>query len=245
MVPDTNIVIKTNMLPFRNFENFKYYSSYPRIHWQAAFLVKTDPDAKLYVDGTYIGKGIGRVDTLKPFTVKSELPSGRIIYQTISPQNKLYTFHVRELYHRPEKKKSKFLSLIPGGSQIYHGEKWKGFALLGTALAGTALAIKHQLDYSSKYDEFLLTRRQYEQALNPQRVFELGNTADQQLKDANNFANFRDGFIYGTLGIYLYSLVDGMLKPDIGYRKKIEIDPYIDFNPDFTRQIGINTAYNF
>lgn len=246
--PDSLSKLRTNLIQFtdENLENAKQFSSYPRIFWGVPVVLKTDPDADLYIGEKYIGKGIAKIDTTGYFTVRSELPKGKIETKTFYVEERgRQTFFIKEIYHRPEKKKARYLSALPGGSQIYQDKKIKGYALLGVTLIGSGLAGKFHLNFSNEYKKFKDTQQKYLSADDPKVAYELGNLADKQLSNSKKAANIRDALFYSTIGVYLYSLVDGLLKPEIGYRNTINIDPYIDFDPYYKNQLGISASYNF
>jgi len=245
--PDTLTRIDTVLLPFRDLTTLKYYSSYPRVYWDAPIMVKTDPDASLYIDGDYIGTGIGRISKgTGYFSIRSELPTGQIITESFYADNSKYgTFLVKEFYHRPEKLITQFLSLIPGASQIYKGTKIKGYTMLGASILGTGISLYFHTNYVDNYNKFKDTQVRYKRSNDPNRAFELGDLASKQLDDATTNANLRDVFLYGTIGIYVYSLIDGLIKPKIGYREKIKLDPYVEFDDSYRRRMGLSASYNF
>lgn len=243
--PDTVSEINTNLLPFRGFRYYKYYSSYPRIFWGAPVIIKGEQDARLFVNGKFAGQGLARVDTTGYLTVRSELPDGQIKTKSFYVDDGLQTFHVITFYQRPQKNKAYYLSILPGASQIYQNNKLKGYVLLGASIIGSGLAIKFNQDFTNQYQKFEDTQRKYLTATDPQSAFELGNLADKQLRNAKLDANLRNAFMYGTIGIYIYNVVDGLLRPKMGYRKKLKIDPYVDFDPRYKKQIGVIAHYNF
>ncbi|MDY6993738.1 MAG: DUF5683 domain-containing protein [Pseudomonadota bacterium] len=248
--PDTINVLSTSLLPFRNFKYHKYFSSYPRIFWGAPIIIKSDPDANLYVNDEFVGTGIAKIDTVGNYTIQSILPSGQSTSSNIriGDNNNSYhgnIFQVKEIYNRPLKKKSRYMALLPGASQLYQKDRLKGYLIIGATLISGGLAIKYQKDFSEKNNLFKSTRSSYESATNPEDALRLGELTRRQLKDANYAADKRDFMIYASLGIYLYNLIDSFLKPNTGYRTKIGIDPYIDFDEFSSSTKGISLSYNF
>ena len=242
---DTMNVLRTYLRPFSNLKHNKLASSYPRIFWEAPAIVKSDSDARIYVNNEFRGKGIARIEKEGFVIVKSELPSGEaktVRFQT----DERSSFVVKEIYHRPEKQKTRLLALVPGVSQIYQGQKLKGIGILGASLAVAGLAIKYHLDFSNKHQDFIDTQSSYLTTQDPQTAFELGNLAEQQLSEANEYANIRNNLMYGIIGLYLYNVVDAMIKPNNGYRNTVNIDPYIDFEKKNRNSVyGLSVSFNF
>jgi hypothetical protein len=244
--PDTLYTINTNILPiYDDNDNYKYYSSYPRIYWEVPVIVLTDPEARLYVDGEYIGTQMGRINMTGQFTVKSELPNGEIKTKTFDIDENEQTFLVEDIYHRSDKKKSRYLSVLPGVSQLYQNDTIKGYSLLGAVTLSAGFAIKYHADFISRNRTYLETERQYRFTSNAGEALRLGDLAEEQLNMANRMAERRDIFIWITSAVYVYSLVDAWIKPKNGYRSKIGLDPYIDFTDTSGYSKGISLTYNF
>lgn len=241
--PDTLYTVYADLLPLSDNNNYKY--SYPRIYWEVPVIVLTDPDARLYVDGEYIGTQMGRINMTGQFTVKSELPNGKIKTKTFDIDENEQTFFVKDIYHRPDKKKSRYLSVLPGASQLYQNDTIKGYSLLGAVTLSAGFAIKYHADFISRNRTYLQTERQYRFTSNAGEALRLGDLAQEQLNMANRMAERRDIFIWITSAVYVYSLVDAWIKPKNGYRSKIGIDPYIDFTDTSGYTKGISLTYNF
>ncbi|MGM0589435.1 MAG: DUF5683 domain-containing protein [Bacteroidota bacterium] len=243
--PDTTVSVDIGLLPIHSRRYNKEYSSYPRIYWAAPVVIKGDPDASFYIDDNYIGTGLGRVDTSGYFTIKSVLPNGKTEYEQFYTEFGWKTFFVKRLYQRPEKKKSIYLSVLPGGTQIYQGERFKGMFLMATVVVGSFWAFKNHFEYQDKYEEFKRLKEEYLLKNNPEEVYYLGNQAEESLKIAKNKANRRDLYLYSTLAVYVYNIIDALIKPEIGYRKTIKIDPYVDFEKSINGSIGLRTKVRF
>lgn len=243
--PNLRGAIVFEMRPFDKPEDQKKRSSYPRLHWGALAVVKTDPEADLYMDGTFVGKGVGMIDSTGTFDIQSRFPSGKVLSKTIDTQKQLTPFHVYELFHRPDRKTSLLLSLLPGATQIYQREKIKGYGLLASTLIGSGLAVKFHIDFANTYRTFKRTRTRYTSSSEPSQALELGDLAERQLRQANKVADKRNILLYATTAVYLYNIIDAWIKPNVGYRKTVRIDPYIDFKNKNTLGGGLSVTYTF
>ncbi len=240
VIADSVQAIKTNLLPFGNLSAaFKDKSSYPRIFWGGPLAVKTERDAKLYYRGNLIGTGLGVVDTTGTIEITSELPSGERKTETFVIDRERNSFAAKQLYHRPKRRLSRILALLPGTSQIYQKEKLKGYLILGATVVGGSIAYSYHQQFKETYEDYLDTSARYRAEQDPATALQLGDQAEAQLHDARYLAKWRDGLVYGTLGVYLFNIVDAWIKPENGYRKALKIDPYIDFN----KNIGLRYRF--
>lgn len=244
-----NKVITINLNPIQDLDKPQIsLSSYPRLAWDASLVVKTDPEAVIYVNGNYAGTGMGRADVQGLTEIRSELPSGDFTTKVINVSKSSQAFYVEEFYNKPDKGKAHRLAFLPGASQIYQKEYFKGYAILGTAILGTAVAIKKQFNYKKQYDSYLslvAAFSNYRDEDDPRQPEEIFPPVRALKNKADHSAKVRNTFIVVTLGAYVYSLIDGLTKPENGWRKTIEINPYFDFNRNRIKNTGISASYHF
>ena len=71
-------------------------------------------------------------------------------------------------------------------------------------------------------------------------------TSDQALNNkADHSAKVCNTFIIVTLGVNVYSLIGGLTKPENGWQKAIELDPYFYFIQNRLKNTDINATYYF
>ncbi len=241
--------VRTNLLTIKDLNKpSKKLSSYPRLAWNASLVVKTDPEATIYINDKNVGTGIGSTNIVGPAKIRTELPSGVSTSKFMVLKETSQAFYVEELYNKPEKGKAMRLSILPGASQIYQREYLKGYLLLGTTLLGAGLYLKKESDYQKQYDKYRKVLSGYAGYIDsgePDKAQSAYQAALVEEDKANQIAKVRDYALYTTLGIYAFSLIDGLIKPKNGYRKTIEIDPYIDFNRQTFNKAGLSASYNF
>lgn len=242
---DQSTLYVTSLIPISKAKTQKQQSSYPYLYWNANMVIQTDPDAKIFVGDKYLGQQTVTLDSTGIFDVVSKHPSGRTLTHHVNTTMWEQPFNVIRLYHRPEKRKSRYLAFLPGASQLYQREKIKGYALIAGTVIGSGATFMFHRTFSDKNQKFVSTHERYLAATDPKAAFELGNLAEKQYDAAKRAANLRDAFLFGTIGLYLYNVIDAFIKPEPGYRKTIELDPYIDFNPNRNHQLGIQARYNF
>ncbi len=241
--------VRTNLLAITNPEQpSKKLSSYPRLVWEAPLIIKTDLEAVIYVNGNYAGTGIGSANVVGPIEIRSELPTGEFTTKVVNLNKSSQAFYLEELYNRPEKRTARRRALLPGASQIYKKEYFKGYALLGTTVLSTAIAIKKHFDYKKYYDGYLSLSAAFDDyrkkgdTRKPEEIF----PPVRDLKDkADLSAKVRNISIVVALGAYFYSFIDGWIEPEYGWRKTIEIDPYFDFDHNYLQKAGLSAQYNF
>ncbi len=215
-------------------ERQKYRSSFPRYFWKGSDFVFTDPDTEIFFKGENRGVGVTKLDSTgnKRIRINGLAYNGDRFSRTFKAKSE---FQIFEMYYRPKKRKTYALSFVPGAAQIYKRQQTKGI-ILGAAFLGTA-ATAYYLNntYQDEHSTYRSLRRKYYEETDPLKAFEMGNRAAQQLDEAKKTLRIRNYVLAGLSALYIYNVIDGLRKPEIGYRRtKLNFDPYLDFGGNVT-----------
>ena len=221
-------------------------SSYPWIENQINLILYTDDDSEIIIDSESVGFGFVQLD----------LPDGLHKLETKNPlagntKEELKVTSKRliilEMFNKPLKTKSQYLSFFPGASQLYKGEKWKGILLLGSTVACLAYAAKSHIDYIDYNLRYNNSKMAYDSAEDPDQAFFQGKSARELYDKTEKAANIRDICLYCGAGILIYNLVDALWNdPDGGYREPKKIDILKDLNLSVNKHsVDIKYSINF
>jgi hypothetical protein len=158
--------------------------------------------------------------------------------------NSDYNFIIVENYVKPDQKQARLMSLIPGSSQQYKNQDFKGSLIrigMGIALAATST---YELAYRGNrrdYDEVLAD---YRVSTNSNEATQLGNELSDLKEKMDRNESIRNISLLSAISIYGYNLLDGFLsKPKYGYRETKPIEFYLD-SRDLSHLSG-NLKINF
>ena len=236
--------LRADIKPFFNKKELSRKSSYPRIFWRGNNFILTDPNTELYIDGTFAGRHYAVIDTVGNFKVTAIHESGEKFTKTLQT-DEMSTFNFYKLFAKPDKKKARLLSFVPGGSQIYKGQMIKGIGISVAAVGGLSLAIYYESRLRSKNREFRQLNTEYLSATDPEEVFILGLEVEKAFNESVKLSNRRNNILLGTTIVYLANIVDGFIAPQIGFRNEsLKIDPYFDLDSQHRQPvIGIKSSF--
>ncbi len=236
--------VRLRMKPFLDNKELSRRSSYPRIFWEANNFILTDPDTDLYIDGLYVGRHYVIIDTAESFKVTGINESGVKLTKTLQPDDKSF-FNFHKLFMKPSRKKARLLSFVPGGSQLYKRQKFKGIAFSMATIGGLSLAFYYESQIWGKKREFKQLNSEYQSATDPEEVFTIGVEIERTVNESVKFSNRRDNILLGTTLVYLANIVDGFIAPKIGFRNEsLKIDPYLDFDSQYRQAVvGIKSSF--
>lgn len=236
--------VGTNLIQVRGDDFRSQRSSYPRLFWEGNNFVLSDPKTNLYIDGEYAGTHYAIVDTTREFEIRGVHPSGKEFNDSFMPDGGV-SFNLHQRYVKPSRSKARALSMLPGGSQFYKGQRLKAIAFSLAALGGAALAYTYETRYQERLDTYYRLNIQYKSARNPEEAYLLGNDAQEAYDESVSMAKTRNRIIYGTALVYVANIIDGFIAPSIGYRNKNRtINPYLDFDPAYKQPVlGVKSNF--
>lgn len=236
--------VGTNLIQVRGDDNRGRRSSYPRLFWEGNNFVLSDPNTDLYIDGEYTGTQYVVVDTTREFEIRGVHPSGKEFSASFMPDGGV-SFNLHQRYVKPSRSKARALSMLPGGSQFYKGQRLRAIAVSLATLGGAALAYSYETRYQDSMDTYNRLNIKYKSSRNPEEAYVLGNEAEEAYSESVSLAKTRNRFIYGTALVYVANIIDGFIAPSIGYRNKNRtINPYLDFDPAYKQPV-IGVKSNF
>ena len=222
------------------------YSSYFWIESSINTIIYTDDDSEILIDGEWIGRGM----------VKTDLPLGthKIITENQIAGSSERKIMIRSkkvnkviMYNRPEKTRAQWLSLFPGASQYYKGDKIKGHVFLGLTAITLGLAINYQVAYITNNNYYEEYQWYYQQEVDPDDAHYFGSRAQYYDDAAKEDARLRNIFLFSAIGIYVINIVEALCsEPDGGYREPREIDFIKDLNMSIDeKSVGISYTVTF
>ena len=222
------------------------YSSYFWIESGLNTIVYTDDDSDILINGKWAGRGM----------VITDLPVGthKIITENQIAGNSERKIIIRTkklnkliMYNRPDKTRAQWLSLFPGASQYYKGQKLKGHVFLGLTAISLGLAINYQVAYITNNNNYEEYKRLYQQVSDPDDAQYYGSRAQYYDDAAKEDARLRDIFLFSAIGIYVVNIVEALWsEPDGGYRENKKIDFIKDLNMSIDeKSIGISYTIVF
>lgn len=222
--------------------NYYEESSYDYLLKQVNTIIVTDQDALIYVDGKKRGMGVAALNLQKSMvSIKASLPFEDFSSEwrhSIDPASKNYFQHII----RPDKKTLYKKSLIPGLAHLYKHEKQKGVLILAGLSVTTTATVAFISSYRNQMDSYNAIYAQYKSETDEILATTLGNklrTKDSEISKTRNL-------IYTTsalsIGIYLYSIIDGISAPEMGFRESN--DDYLNLHID-SDMVGIKGKIGF
>lgn len=195
-------------------------------YFNSNLMLMVDHDSEIYHLGELVGIGFTKLNS----------PFKQIELEIVNPDfgSKTIDFSIKqgvsvyEHYRRPGELMASTLALVPGASQIYKRQHLKG---LGFSVATTSLlvfGISKSLEYSEEKDNFYSLRKQYNDAIDEEEAFILGNLTERQQDVVTKLDNQRRFLLGGTLLIYAYNIFDAFTSsPEGGYYKKRTLEFYL------------------
>jgi len=231
ILPDTIVVYKYFFNKNVNKKMYTKFSSYPRLMQGYNLIIVSDNDTEIWMDGKYLDYGYCEVDTFS-----GEYNIEMVNKFTGSIQNRIPVVQNRisiyEMYTKPNKNISLYLSIFPGISQYYKNEKLKGISLFGITTLGFIMShIQHQ-SYLENYNLYIDSKNIYELAEKESEALKLGNEMEHYYNKAKKNASYRNLFLYSSLILYLYNFIDAWFhEPKGGYRKKRSLAIFDELQP--------------
>ncbi|MEJ2052422.1 MAG: hypothetical protein P8X42_00765, partial [Calditrichaceae bacterium] len=195
--------IKSGMTSHHRITFFNYYnnnkacglSSYFRIVYGYNVMIYTDEESDIIIDGKKIDQGFAQIDLSNgKHTIETRHAESGSSIKSIEIDSKRLCIY--RMYNKPLKSKSQLLSILPGISQVYKGEKLKGSLILGTSLTCLISAVIYNNTYRNKNNKYLNSMEQYENAESISQAFILGNYAQDYYDKANDAAQKRDILLF-------------------------------------------------
>lgn len=217
--------------------------------YDANLIIVSDDDSEIYVNGRSIGMG----------AVKLNLRTGPANIRTANKKTGISYFSTKvsnvddekaiilNAYTKPSLRASRYFSVIPGASQMYKEQKLKGYSISFGFLISSYLTLQNHNNYKSELAIFEKLERRYNDETDEQRAFELGNQLDRQQQIVKESDNKRIAFFALTGAIYAFNVLDAFFnKPESGYRKKTDIDFYLNNEMvDNNRYTTLSLRYDF
>lgn len=200
-------------------------------HYNSNLIIVSDHDSKIIVNGLFIGTGAVKLSQetgpVNISIINDYMGEFQIRSQVLNTKNEYAV--VEQLYTKPKRSTANFLSLFPGGSQLYKQQKVKGYAISGGFLLSGILSFVSHQNYKSELDEFNALQKKYNLTTNAQLVLEYGDALEKQQKVVADLDNKRIAFFSLTSLIYAYNLYDGLFtSPKSGFRKNTNIDFFLN-----------------
>ncbi|MEX0610460.1 MAG: DUF5683 domain-containing protein [Balneolaceae bacterium] len=217
----------------RNFfySNYQYppdFSSYPLLFWDSNLMIFSEPEGRIFIDGNEKGTS----------NVALSLPEEE--YE-LKVQNGKYTnsgrvsvaenyFQAITLSTLPIKKTAQRYSFVPGLSQFYKGDTYRGIGFsVGFAVMSVSSIIFHS-NFIKADNNFKMYESLYNQTHDPHELLVYGDKAEAYLKDSQKYYDKRNTALIVSGIIYAISLTDALLmKPKRGYFQGWDFNPYTDF----------------
>ncbi|MFV1883608.1 MAG: hypothetical protein ACMZ7B_03890 [Balneola sp.] len=227
---------------YSNFYNPKF-SSYPALFWKANLMIFSEEGADIFINNTKVGvTGSGAYLKSGLAKIRVENDGYSKTKNVLITSSMLQTYSVTTL---PIKRKALLYSLIPSASQFYKDQDVKGGVLLFSFISASTLTYFLNQRFLEADKNFLLYEEMYRNSENPVEVFQYALLAEKNLKDAKNYADWRNKALIGIGVVYLINLTDGLIsKPERGFFKPWSFNPYIDFNAEAPSYYGFQISKN-
>lgn len=183
----------------------------------ANVLLMVDHDSEVYMGNRLLGAEF--IKTNIPFkyvelTVRNPDFGSKTLSLNLEPG-----INVFEHYRRPSELLSKTLSVVPGASQIYKKQVLKGTGLALVNLGLILATVNKTKEYKDAEREFFSLRKQYNDAIDEERAFILGNLTEEKQDEVVKLDNQRRVLLGSTMLVYAYNVFDALTsKPKGGYR---------------------------
>lgn len=190
------------------------------------FMILVDHDSEVYLGRELLGTEFVAFNS--PFrnlelTVKNPDFGSKNIKLSLSPGLSIY-----EHYRRPSEIAAKMLSVFPGVSQLYKKQYMKGIGLTALNLGLLSATIKKTQEYNDEEQVFFSLRDQYNNAVDEEQAFILGNLTENQQDVVTKLDNQRRILLGSTLLVYAFNVFDAFRSnPKGGYRKPKKLEFYL------------------
>ncbi len=135
--------------------------------------------------------------------------------------NKEKILNVSELF-KPKNKTAAFIRsfIFPGWGQSYKENTGRGWLYRLAFLSSVAGAYYFTNQYNKTVRDYNAIRKQYESAVDYQKVLRLGNQMESQYKKVEDNEKFRNYFYAAAAGIWLINVLDAAIMPPGWQRSK-------------------------
>lgn len=238
--PDS--IIDKRITIYSGFYNPRF-STYPVLFWGANLMVFSEEGADIFINDAKVGTtGAGIYLKSGLAKVRVENNGYSTTKNVLVTSSALQTYSVSTL---PIKRKARLFSFIPGASQFYKDQQVKGGVLLFSFISASTLTYFLNQRFLEADKNFLTYEEMYRNSENPVEVFEYALLAEQNLRDAKKYSDRRNKALIGIGVVYLINLTDGLIsKPDRGFFKPWNFNPYIDFNSEAPTYYGFQISKN-
>jgi hypothetical protein len=204
-------------------DRYQLNSSYSWAETGTNVTIITDMDSEVFIDGILIRQGTVKADlSLGPHKIETR----NMLVGTSKSNVNILSKKQRKLFmfNRPDRRRAQWLSIFPGASQYYKGEKVKSSIFTGLTTICLAISIKYQLSFRDENSKYEWSKYHYIRE-GTDLVVRRGDITQELYDSAKYNAKMRDIFLYSGIGIYLLNIIDGLFNdPDGGYRKHEEIN---------------------
>jgi len=180
--------------------------------------VSTDVLADISIDGRIIGKTLASQDLLPgPYRVDITHPKlGQRSEDVIVQSGQRTSLFISML---PSQSTAQWLSLLPGGSQIYKRQTTKGFLYAGVFVVSAGASMYLLSDYNKKNDEYNAAISGYKNAATNTEAAYYRQRVMSFYDGVHSAYKLRNTAFITTGAIYIWNIVDALLfAPDFGYR---------------------------
>jgi hypothetical protein len=205
--------------------------------FNANVFIITDEESEVYYEGNYLGTGIAPFDA--PFKKQ------KVTVRHPDLGSKSFTIEARdfskvyELYRKPDRATSNFLSFIPGASQYYKHQHLKAGALFAGSSILLIASSKSSKIYKREKNHFNDLLQQYNNTTDEEEAFRLGNLTENQQDVVTKADNRRRFLIGASVLVYAFNIYDALTsKPASGFKEDLPLDIYL------SRELGLAGEYN-
>lgn len=210
-------------------------SSYQTIVSQTNLFITTDENSTVYINGEKSGKHI--VQTIvKPGThlLRIEHPEYGTLKKHVQVNN-LNVTEVARFNENPNKGKH-FQRIIPGVGYLLNGQYVHASVTYATLLGAASAALISNHRYHKKEDLFHQQNAEYLAANSLTEATKYRQEALSTLNEMDNLNKKITAYSVGIAGIYIFSTIQGFLKPKSGYPGSSKYIP--DLNVDSSPVTG-------
>ncbi len=214
-------------------KEFLQHNYAARYYLNSNILLISDDESALFLDDEQIGFGYTFTNTeigSQLFRAEIKNQDGSLFdAKQSSFRNSDRSFLIVENYVKPDQKKARWLSIVPGASQHYKNQEIKGLLIrTGIALV-VASTVTFELAYRKDKSEFDDIRQAYNESNNSNEATALGDDLDRVNSKIESKTKLRNLSLLTGLSIYGYNVLDAFFsKPKLGYREKKPIEFYLD-----------------
>lgn len=197
----------------------------------------TDTNSEIFLDNVSLGYEKASIilnNSLHTLRIENPYFGSKELELT----NKPY-LQVVEAYKKPTRRIAQTISVIPGMSQIYKKQYFKGSSLLLANLISLNVYLNAANEYSTEKNNFNDLVELYKTTNNEQNAFELGNQIELLQDEVKHLDSKKNLLLGTTLCLYALNIVDAFRsKPKGGFRKST-------FNVEFEIDNEARIRFNF